>query len=56
MLSGIARARLAEERKSWRKDHPAGFYARPRRNEDGEFVSVSFKLQGILMNLSNYNS
>ncbi|CAM9278624.1 unnamed protein product [Choristocarpus tenellus] len=34
MSGGIARARLAEERKAWRKDHPIGFYARPARNED----------------------
>lgn len=32
---GIARARLTEERKSWRKDHPFGFYARPMSNGDG---------------------
>jgi len=34
-MSGIATARLAEERKSWRKDHPSGFYARPERVADG---------------------
>eukprot|EP00474_Spongospora_subterranea_P008510 CRZ08968.1 hypothetical protein [Spongospora subterranea] len=34
-MSGISRARLAEERKSWRKSHPHGFFARPERNEDG---------------------
>mmetsp|Transcript_8856 Transcript_8856/g.18825 ORF Transcript_8856/g.18825 Transcript_8856/m.18825 type:complete len:158 (+) Transcript_8856:33-506(+) len=28
-MSGIARGRLQEERKNWRKDHPIGFYARP---------------------------
>lgn len=27
-MSGIARGRLAEERKSWRRDHPVGFYTR----------------------------
>ncbi|OIR57567.1 MAG: ubiquitin conjugating enzyme E2 [Amphiamblys sp. WSBS2006] len=26
---GLALNRLNEERKNWRKDHPAGFYARP---------------------------
>ena len=36
-MSGIARGRLTEERKSWRKDHPHGFYARPVRNPDGSF-------------------
>ncbi|PWN30408.1 ubiquitin-conjugating enzyme [Jaminaea rosea] len=34
-MSGICRARLAEERKAWRKDHPFGFYARPTKAEDG---------------------
>ncbi|POW13569.1 hypothetical protein PSHT_07738, partial [Puccinia striiformis] len=27
-------ARLAEERKQWRRDHPYGFYARPTKNAD----------------------
>ncbi|EFA82218.1 putative E2 enzyme Ubc9 [Heterostelium album PN500] len=34
-MSGIALARLTEERKNWRKDHPFGFYARPKNNADG---------------------
>lgn len=33
-MSTIAAARLAEERKSWRKDHPPGFIAKPVKNED----------------------
>ncbi|EED94316.1 ubiquitin conjugating enzyme [Thalassiosira pseudonana CCMP1335] len=33
--SGIARGRLAEERKAWRRDHPYGFYARPVSRGDG---------------------
>ena len=33
--SGIARGRLAEERKAWRRDHPIGFYARPTSSGDG---------------------
>ena len=32
--SGIAIGRLTEERRNWRRDHPPGFHARPRRNED----------------------
>uniref|UniRef100_A0A7S1FY89 SUMO-conjugating enzyme UBC9 n=1 Tax=Corethron hystrix TaxID=216773 RepID=A0A7S1FY89_9STRA len=32
---GIARGRLSEERKAWRKDHPFGFYARPVASGDG---------------------
>jgi ubiquitin-conjugating enzyme E2 I len=35
MSSGIARGRLAEERKAWRRDHPIGFYARPTSSGDG---------------------
>ena len=31
---GIAVSRLRQERKNWRKDHPAGFWARPDVNED----------------------
>ena len=34
-MSGIAQARLSEERKAWRKDHPFGFIARPTKNPDG---------------------
>ncbi|KAM0837031.1 hypothetical protein ACQ4PT_061932 [Festuca glaucescens] len=32
---GIARGRLAEERKSWRKNHPHGFVAKPETLPDG---------------------
>lgn len=31
----IAEKRLAEERKSWRKDHPYGFSAKPESKPDG---------------------
>jgi len=34
MSTDIAERRLAEERKAWRKDHPAGFYARPAKKAD----------------------
>jgi ubiquitin-conjugating enzyme E2 I len=34
-MSAIASARLAEERKKWRKDHPSSFYAKPITKEDG---------------------
>ena len=33
-MSGIAIGRLTEERKNWRRDHPAGFYARPEKKAD----------------------
>ncbi|VDN98008.1 unnamed protein product [Rodentolepis nana] len=32
---GIALKRLGEERKAWRRDHPFGFVAKPRKNADG---------------------
>ncbi|XWS21230.1 hypothetical protein CRYUN_Cryun30bG0037600 [Craigia yunnanensis] len=36
MLSGgIARSRLTEERKDWRKTHPHGFVAKPETSPDG---------------------
>jgi len=34
-MAGVARARLAEERKAWRKDRPFGFTARPETSADG---------------------
>lgn len=42
-MSGIARSRLAAERKSWRKDHPHGFYARPRRLPDGSLQMMTWE-------------
>ncbi|KAF9619254.1 hypothetical protein IFM89_005808 [Coptis chinensis] len=35
MSGGIARGRLAEERKAWRKNHPHGFVAKPETAADG---------------------
>ncbi|KAL2906321.1 SUMO-conjugating enzyme SCE1 [Bienertia sinuspersici] len=35
MSGGIARGRLAEERKQWRKNHPHGFVAKPETQQDG---------------------
>eukprot|EP00906_Rhabdomonas_costata_P038183 RCo053907 len=35
MSNTIAEARLREERRNWRKEHPHGFSARPREKEDG---------------------
>uniref|UniRef100_A0A7N2KRK8 UBC core domain-containing protein n=1 Tax=Quercus lobata TaxID=97700 RepID=A0A7N2KRK8_QUELO len=35
MSGGIARGRLAEERKAWRKNHPHGFVAKPETCTDG---------------------
>lgn len=36
MSSGTALSRLSQERKSWRKDHPFGFVAKPETAPDGE--------------------
>ena len=35
MAATMAKARLAEERKNWRKNHPYGFVAKPLQNSDG---------------------
>ncbi|KAK6245202.1 hypothetical protein SCA6_008292 [Theobroma cacao] len=35
MSGGIARSRLTEERKAWRKNHPHGFVAKPETALDG---------------------
>ena len=42
-MSGIAVGRLTEERKNWRKDHPAGFYARPAKKEDNSTDIMSWE-------------
>uniref|UniRef100_A0A7S1SNJ0 SUMO-conjugating enzyme UBC9 n=1 Tax=Tetraselmis chuii TaxID=63592 RepID=A0A7S1SNJ0_9CHLO len=34
-MLGVAKNRLAEERKCWRKDHPFGFVAKPSQAADG---------------------
>ena len=34
MSKKLSTTRLAKERKDWRKDHPAGFYAKPKKNPD----------------------
>jgi ubiquitin-conjugating enzyme E2 I len=34
-MGDLASMRLSAERKAWRKDHPADFYAKPRMNKDG---------------------
>ncbi|KAF9668537.1 hypothetical protein SADUNF_Sadunf14G0013800 [Salix dunnii] len=40
---GIARGRLAEERKSWRKNHPHGFVAKPDIAQDGSLDLMTWK-------------
>jgi hypothetical protein len=34
MAQGMAQARLVQERKQWRKDHPHGWIAKPHKNPD----------------------
>ena len=38
-MAGVARSRLTEERKAWRKDKPFGFVARPEQRADGYELS-----------------
>ncbi|KAJ6335222.1 hypothetical protein OIU78_011956 [Salix suchowensis] len=40
---GIARGRLAEERKAWRKNHPHGFVAKPDNAPDGSLDLMVWK-------------
>uniref|UniRef100_A0A7S3VK30 UBC core domain-containing protein n=1 Tax=Dunaliella tertiolecta TaxID=3047 RepID=A0A7S3VK30_DUNTE len=42
-MSAVAKARLAEERKSWRKDKPFGFHARPETEADGSMILTKWK-------------
>lgn len=43
MASNVARNRLCEERKAWRKDRPFGFHARPETKEKGETNLMKWK-------------
>ena len=43
MSGGIAKGRLVEERKAWRKSHPHGFYARPQNANDGSINLMSWE-------------
>ncbi|RLM75489.1 SUMO-conjugating enzyme Ubc9 [Panicum miliaceum] len=53
---GIARARLAEERKSWRRSHPHGFVAKPATLPDGMEPSITVRqILGIQDLLDNPN-
>ena len=48
-MSGIAQARLSEERKNWRKDHPFGFIAKARKKADGtlDLMDWEFGIPGV---------
>ena len=39
-MAGIAEGRLREERRSWRKDHPIGFVARPRSKAEKDHLKT----------------
>ncbi|MEW5305161.1 MAG: hypothetical protein WDW38_002050 [Sanguina aurantia] len=39
----VAKNRLQEERKSWRKDKPFGFFARPETSDDGSTNMLKWK-------------
>ncbi|WVN90845.1 uncharacterized protein L203_106088 [Cryptococcus depauperatus CBS 7841] len=42
--SNLAQARLHEERKQWRKDHPFGFYAKPLKAADGTLNIMTWEV------------
>lgn len=42
-MSSVALARLAQERKNWRKDHPFGFVAKPEGKADGSSDFMKWK-------------
>ncbi|KAJ3214640.1 E2 SUMO-conjugating protein ubc9 [Dinochytrium kinnereticum] len=44
MSNAICIARLTEERKQWRKDHPYGFWAKPDKNLDNTMNILSWKV------------
>lgn len=39
-MSTIAAAHLTEERKSWRRDHPPGFIAKPIKNDNDDSLNI----------------
>lgn len=41
-MSGIAAGRLKEERKAWRRDHPIGFFLRPKNSGDGSTTMMQW--------------
>lgn len=45
LASGLTRSRLASERKTWRKDHPPLFVARPLTNSDGSTDLMTWMCQ-----------
>jgi ubiquitin-conjugating enzyme E2 I len=46
-MAGISAARLTEERKAWRRDHPFGFIAVIKKNTSSSFSYFLFFLETI---------
>lgn len=42
-VGALARGRLVQERKQWRRDKPFGFHARPESNADGSVNMMKWK-------------
>lgn len=47
MSDTVALARLAQERKNWRKDHPFGFVAKPEALSDGKTPHLKLKTSSV---------
>ena len=39
-MNNIAKQRLMQERKNWRKEHPFGFIAKPMQSSDGDNLDL----------------
>mmetsp|Transcript_27848 Transcript_27848/g.47078 ORF Transcript_27848/g.47078 Transcript_27848/m.47078 type:complete len:160 (-) Transcript_27848:156-635(-) len=42
-MSAVAISRLSQERKNWRKDHPAGFIAKPMKKADNSMDLMNWE-------------
>ncbi|ORZ37273.1 ubiquitin-conjugating enzyme 9 [Catenaria anguillulae PL171] len=42
-MSGICLDRLNQERKNWRKDHPFGFFCKPKKKADGSLDMMKWE-------------
>ena len=52
MTNTIAEARLREERRNWRRDHPHSFYARPKEKEDGNLDLMHWEAVRVVLCLN----
>lgn len=58
-MSSVAERRLMEERKSWRLDHPIGFFARMAKNADDSNNVLKWETgipgkEGSLLRVASY--